>query len=306
MTNLADIPQRYANPPDEIISTLPKGGTSLDFVGHADLTLQLIEVDPGWWWEPLAIDPETGGPKITTRGQHLVMWGRLHLLGTEIIEVGTCEAKKQEADKELVGDFLRRAAMRRGFATKLWSKTDREAGLNGNGHTEPAWDEARWKALGDDLKSLVAAKRDAVLGTLVDSGLFRSEGGKRYPNTPFTKEQLDAIGRAIADAVTVAHSEHAIEVMADALDCDDPVNAPPEGVEITDAMWNLAEVENCDEIDWKTTAKAFDMKQRDLLDQAQGIAKEVAPGLSPDRLDDIRGAVATELRRFLLSSGKPF
>ena len=41
-----------------------------------------------------------------------------------MLGVGSVRADKQELDKELVGDFLRNAAMRFGIALSLWSKQD--------------------------------------------------------------------------------------------------------------------------------------------------------------------------------------
>lgn len=141
---LRAIPGAWANPPAEMISKLPKGGdrdqkincsicggfhgkgaVHLDYMGHADITLALIEIDPLWSWAPAAIDPVTGGPVITPIGNRLVMWGALTLLGKTILGVGTCEDSKADPEKELLGDFLRNAGLRFGIGTKLWSKADR-------------------------------------------------------------------------------------------------------------------------------------------------------------------------------------
>lgn len=126
---LAAIPARWANPDPGIVSKMPRGGTQLDYVGHADITLILCEIDPVWHWEAAAIDPATGGPMITTVGNRLVMWGWLTVLGVQRMAVGTCEARKPEPEKELIGDLIRNGAMRFGIATALWSKAERaEAG----------------------------------------------------------------------------------------------------------------------------------------------------------------------------------
>lgn len=45
----------YKTPDPSIVGKLPRGGTQLDFVGHADITKLLIEIDPLWSWEPLDI-----------------------------------------------------------------------------------------------------------------------------------------------------------------------------------------------------------------------------------------------------------
>jgi hypothetical protein len=101
----------------------PPDWVHLDFVGHADLTLMLIAVDPLWDWRPMALTPE-GLPLIHEHNGVLSMWGELTVLGHMRLGVGTCEAGKADAEKELIGDFLRNAAMRFGFCTKLWSKME--------------------------------------------------------------------------------------------------------------------------------------------------------------------------------------
>lgn len=141
---LAAVPAKYAQPDPSTLAKLPKptkrdnpkgkcdvcGGyhglpaVHLDYMGHADITLALIDVDPCWTWEPVAIDPETGGPVIATQGNRLVMWGWLIVHGVRRLCVGTCETSKGDPEKELIGDLLRNGAMRFGIATKLWSKSD--------------------------------------------------------------------------------------------------------------------------------------------------------------------------------------
>lgn len=141
---LGAIPAEWAHPPADMIAKLPKptkrdnqkgkcsecGGwhglpaVHLDYLGHADVTLALIAIDPMWTWEPAAIDQDSGGPMVTLQGGRLVMWAKLTVLGKTIIGVGTVEEGKPEPEKELIGDFLRNAAMRFGVGTALWSKSD--------------------------------------------------------------------------------------------------------------------------------------------------------------------------------------
>jgi hypothetical protein len=47
---LSEILTKYAVPDPKIVGKLPKGGTQLDFVGHADITRLLLEIDPTWRW----------------------------------------------------------------------------------------------------------------------------------------------------------------------------------------------------------------------------------------------------------------
>lgn len=114
----------YAVPDPKIVGKLPKGGAQLDFVGHADITRILIEVDPCWRWVP--IDWENGRPRIHVENGIATMWGELTLLGQSRLGVGSCRADKQDLDKELVSDFLRNAAMRFGIALSLWTKQEWE------------------------------------------------------------------------------------------------------------------------------------------------------------------------------------
>lgn len=132
---LAWILPHYAVPDPAIVGTLSKGGQQLSFVGHAEITRILIEVDPMWWWEPAAfIDgvpaihvhngliPRKGQDPLAV--QMASMWGTLYIHGASRVAVGSCEYHKPDLHKELVSDFLRNAAMRFGIALNLWSKQE--------------------------------------------------------------------------------------------------------------------------------------------------------------------------------------
>lgn len=120
---LAAIPAKWAQPPANLIATLPAGGAQLEYLGHAETTLALIEIDPhfsyGWLTNP------DGTMLITERGKRLVLEGWLMLVGERRDGVGTCKADAREPEKELIGDLLRNCAMRFGVATALWSKAER-------------------------------------------------------------------------------------------------------------------------------------------------------------------------------------
>jgi hypothetical protein len=146
------IKEKWAQPPAHMVSKLPKGKKDsaaksscavcggyhetnwvhLDYMGHADVTLALLDVDPMWSWEPTALD-EVGAPVIIRKGDRLVMWGKLTVLGKSVLAVGTCEASKGDPEKELIGDLLRNGAMRFGIGTALWSKGDHGADPAGSG-----------------------------------------------------------------------------------------------------------------------------------------------------------------------------
>ncbi len=95
----------------------------LDYVGHAAVTDRLLKADPEWTWEPFAITDD-GRPLIITRGDTLSMWIRLTVCGVTRIGVGTVQATAFDAEKQLIGDAIRNAAMRFGVALDLWSKEE--------------------------------------------------------------------------------------------------------------------------------------------------------------------------------------
>lgn len=91
----------------------------LDYVGHAALTDRLLDCDPEWNWEPLAVG-EDGAPKLDQNGG---MWIRLTVCGVTRLGYGHPDGKRGgDAVKEVIGDALRNAAMRFGAALDLWHK----------------------------------------------------------------------------------------------------------------------------------------------------------------------------------------
>jgi hypothetical protein len=120
----------------------------LEYVGHADVTLRLLEVDPEWKWEPKAtdVDPEVMKAAVASGDAEVVrmvignapprferdrngfpvgLWIRLTVGGSTKLGYGSCPATQADAEKVLIGDALRNAAMRFGVATSLWAKGDR-------------------------------------------------------------------------------------------------------------------------------------------------------------------------------------
>ena len=115
------------------INYLPKGGVKLAYVGHAALTDRLLDVDPMWAWEPMALTSD-GLPFFDSLGG---LWIRLTVLGVSRIGYGHAGIKEGgDSIKEVIGDALRNAAMRFGAALELWHKGD----LHGDG--EPAVETA--------------------------------------------------------------------------------------------------------------------------------------------------------------------
>jgi hypothetical protein len=92
----------------------------LDYVGHAAVTDRLLTADPGWTWEPVAKDPNTGMP-LRDNGN---LWIRLTVAGITRLGVGDGSSLK-----ECIGDAIRNAAMRFGVALDLWTRDELESEL---------------------------------------------------------------------------------------------------------------------------------------------------------------------------------
>jgi len=115
--------KEHGVPDPKIVGKLPRGNIQLDYVGHAEITKILIEIDPLWDWRPLKIDDD-GLPAYRVENGMAHMAGELTLLGHTRLAVGSAPHNKQDLLKELVSDFIRNAAMRFGVALSLWSKEE--------------------------------------------------------------------------------------------------------------------------------------------------------------------------------------
>lgn len=105
--------------PANQISKLNRGkGVVLDYVGHAALTARLLDVDPLWSWEPMALTAD-GAPAFDGQGG---LWIKLTVCGMTRIGYGHATKGGGDGVKEVIGDALRNAAMRFGCALELWHK----------------------------------------------------------------------------------------------------------------------------------------------------------------------------------------
>lgn len=127
----------------------------LDYVGHAALTDRLLDCDPAWNWEPVALD-DRGAPMLDGNGG---MWIRLTVCGQTRLGYGHPDGKKGgDAVKEVIGDALRNAAMRFGAALDFWHKGD----LHGDDEPPQATEETGAddaptpEAIRDKMKSAIA------------------------------------------------------------------------------------------------------------------------------------------------------
>ncbi len=110
-------------PPEELIDTLPKAGMQLRYLSHVWVSRAFSEIDPEWTWSPMSYD-DAGQPVLErdSQGQPVGMWITLTICGTTIPGYGSVDPGKRDAIKELIGDALRNAGMRRGVAGSLWTK----------------------------------------------------------------------------------------------------------------------------------------------------------------------------------------
>src|SRR5581483_3397169 len=159
----------------------------LSYVGHAHATSRLLEADPQWTWRPMGRDvPDevmiaaigTGSPEVIAavaaayppkiiemdigNGRvERVMWGELVIHdgdGNEIVTPGVGDAIGKawgpNALKEIIGDLVRNAAMRRGLALNLWMKQDADQAARESrvtaGADDPAGSAARAALFDDD------------------------------------------------------------------------------------------------------------------------------------------------------------
>lgn len=105
-------------PPSQI-QQLPQGGTKLDYVSHGNVTKRLLEVDPNWNWEPLALD-EHGLPLFDEHGG---LWIKLTVLGITRLGYGEPQGRDNyDKIKGSIGNAIRTAAMRFGVALDLWAR----------------------------------------------------------------------------------------------------------------------------------------------------------------------------------------
>lgn len=193
--DLRNILTNYAKPDPKIVQQLPKGGTKLDFVGHADITRILIEVDPYWSWEPCGW--KDGRPAIHIENGNATMWGWLTIHGKEMLGVGSAKADKIDYEKELIGDFLRNASMRFGIALNLWTK-NQWADLDQHTPAKPAPKKAEAPATDEALSSeqVEAMSRAAVEAGLSPITIY-NKANVKFGGA--TQKDLPALRKAFAE-----------------------------------------------------------------------------------------------------------
>ncbi|GAA2732407.1 hypothetical protein [Streptomyces nogalater] len=174
----------------------------LDYVGHAEATDRLLEVDPTWNWEPMAKDAN-GLPLLDVDGG---MWITLTVCGMTRKGYGDAVGKRAgtTATKEIIGDALRNAAMRFGMALDLWAKTDLHA--EPPHPAEPFMDALRDQRVWSSSEWLAGVRREAeeagqldfvvprgggkTLGDVIDAQLaVLEDAAQRYAEMKLEKEE---------------------------------------------------------------------------------------------------------------------
>lgn len=170
----------------------------ITYVGHADVTARLLEVDPEWTWEPMAVDP-TGHPVLDRAGG---LWIRLTVLG--VTRPGYGDSENGKGVKEAIGDALRNAAMRFGVALDLWAKGDREwAHAEKTGSDQhpdeapPRQDAPPPPYVGPTTAELLASVDSYAtrLGVTYEKATekWRDRAGTALRGSPFTLDELDSL-----------------------------------------------------------------------------------------------------------------
>jgi hypothetical protein len=136
----------------------------LKYIGHAEATNRLLNVDPFWDWEPMALDP-SGLPQYDG---NRALWIRLTVCGMTRIGYGDATGKDgANAVKEIIGDAIRNAGMRFGMALDLWTSSDLEiiesGGAEPDGESKPSTPPQSASAQEPDQES-----RDAALARLTE------------------------------------------------------------------------------------------------------------------------------------------
>ena len=137
----------------------------LDYVGHAAVTNRLLDVAPGWEWEPFALDAN-GLPAMDKAGG---LWIKLTVLGLTRPGYGDTTTDHGGV-KETIGDAIRNAAMGFGIALELWSKEDLQPGESQEVQPDPAAQRNGASNGSSGRNWIEEAKRAREVQTVIDLG----------------------------------------------------------------------------------------------------------------------------------------
>lgn len=176
--------------------TVTVAHVDLAYVGHAEATERLLEVDPFWDWQPVAVDAH-GLPLVDELGG---LWIRLTVVGVTRLGYGSSGGKGRSANavKELIGNAIRNAGMRFGMALDLWKKSDQRRAQGADriavGLPQASdirlqqltqWARTHWGHL-DKLMAI----RDWVIGEDFSASLVSGPGGDLVAMGPLLDGQI--------------------------------------------------------------------------------------------------------------------
>lgn len=148
----------------------------LDYVGHAALTDRLLDCDPGWNWEPMAL-AQNGAPALDQNGG---LWIKLTVCGVSRLGYGHADGKSGgDAIKEVIGDALRNAAMRFGAALDLWHKGDLHGDDDGPVTESPIDIACRSLAAADSVDQLAAIWKDLPRSVQADPRAAKAKDDRK-------------------------------------------------------------------------------------------------------------------------------
>lgn len=179
-----------------------KNAVHLDYVGHAAVTDRLLQVDPAWYWEPLAFGAD-GLPKFDDIGG---LWIRLTIMGVTRIGYGNADKKPWtdigSREKEVIGDALRNAAMRFGVALDLWSKEELRPP-----EPEPKGDGSGEDPPFDGHPTDVPSRQDAAPTPTPDNSQADYPKAQFEKSFPQWKDAIEAGQKTAAQVIAMASSK---------------------------------------------------------------------------------------------------
>lgn len=182
----------------------------LDYAGHAAVTSRLLEVDPEWGWEPKAGWDENGEPRfVRVNNKPVRLWIELTVLGVTRPGVGTVDAGVFDAEKQLIGDALRNAAMRFGVALDLWIKGSDEENVTKVEPVVATWagiNEAQAKEMGWASLDEAGQEHDDYITTAKELNpaqqqILKARKTKLGIGWPMTRDELDTVAKLLSETV---------------------------------------------------------------------------------------------------------
>lgn len=296
--------------------TVTVAHTDLSYVGHAEATERLLDVDPFWGWAPVAVDAH-GLPMLDDKGG---LWIRLTVVGVSRLGYGSGGGRGRGGSsvKELIGNAIRNAGMRFGMALDLWKKSDQRLAADADrvavGLPQApdlrlgqlaTWSRTHW----DHLDKLTAI-HGWVTGEGFAGSLIPGPGNNLLPIGPLLEARIAELGErpAPAPAGSAPHSgsapvgEHnqdtGTPVPGEAPDAPHTDEPTQDGTDVLDKMTNRVFLH------WhkpllleqdRTEARRLDLLDHNVEGPKEWDGEWMALGILIDRrLDELNAAPAAE------------